>query len=125
MKLLFAFEYANYYLKFYSAGIFELPKRPGFGTKGRKIELAVNFFEVKFRDHDIYQYDVTIEPKCPAAVNRQIIQELVRVYANIFKSDKPVFDGKKNVYTVRALPIGNEKVFGYFSFVQEGYIFCI
>lgn len=28
----------------------------------------------------------------------------------IFGDRKPVYDGKKNIYTVTALPIGNERV---------------
>ena len=101
-----------------------LPRRPGLGTRGRKIRLATNFFEVTFKDHDIYQYDVTIEPKCPAAINRQIIQELVSVYVKIFQGDKPVFDGKKNLYTIRPLPFGNEKVFRLFA-CRHNKFFCI
>ena len=95
----------------------ELPKRPGFGTKGRRIKLATNFFEIKFKDHDIYQYDVTIEPKCPTALNRMIINTLVKEYSKIFREDKPVFDGKKNVYTIRQLPFGSDKVF-YFTLIH-------
>ena len=30
----------------------------------------------------------------------------------IFGDRKPVYDGKKNIYTVTALPIGNERVRG-------------
>jgi len=86
-----------------------LPRRPGFGTKGKRINLATNFFEIKFKDHDIFQYDVTIEPKCPTALNRMIIQTLVKEYSKIFQQDKPVFDGKKNVYTIRQLPFGTDK----------------
>ena len=104
----------SYALSNFSLGALVLPRRPGFGTKGRRINLATNFFEIKFKDHDIFQYDVTIEPKCPTALNRMIIQTLVKEYSKIFQQDKPVFDGKKNVYTIRQLPFGMDKVFSFF-----------
>lgn len=89
----------------------DLPKRPSFGKAGRKIVLRSNFFELKFKDNVIYQYDISIEPsKCPSSLNRTIIENLIRSYEQIFKKDKPVYDGKKNLYTINPLPIGNAKV---------------
>lgn len=34
----------------------------------------------------------------------------------IFNNNKPVFDGKKNLYTREALPIGRDKVWSLFIF---------
>lgn len=96
---------------------FSLPKRPDFGTVGRRILLRTNFFEVTLPDRDIYQYDVTIEPsKCPASLNRIIIENMVRVHGNIFGDDKPVYDGKKNLYAMRALAFGNDTVCTKYQF---------
>ena len=88
-----------------------MPKRPGLGKCGKKITLSANFFEVKYKDHDIYHYDVTIEPsKCPASLNRIAIERMVSVYPEVFGHHKPVFDGKKNMYTIAPLDIGDGKV---------------
>lgn len=37
----------------------------------------------------------------------------------LFGDRKPVYDGKKNIYTVLALPIGSEKVGVCWSFVEN------
>ena len=100
-------------LDFYiiSIGSLDLPKRPGYGTTGRKTRVATNFFEIDFKDYDIYHYDVSISPStCPRALNRQVLERLVLMYQKIFGGHKPVYDGQKNVYTVQPLPIGKDKV---------------
>ena len=64
-----------------------------------------NFFEVKrFPNADVFQYDVKINDgkntdKTPAKLNRVIIEELVKQNRNVFR-EKPVYDGKKNLYSV-------------------------
>ncbi|TNN44812.1 Protein argonaute-1 [Liparis tanakae] len=74
--------------------VFHAPRRPGMGTVGKPIKLLANYFEVEIPKIDVHHYEVDIKPdKCPRRVNR-----------------KPVYDGKKNIYTVLALPIGSEKV---------------
>ena len=35
---------------------------------------------------------------------------MVRAYARIFSASRPVYDGKKNMYTRDPLPIGKDKV---------------
>ena len=88
----------------------ELPKRPAIGSEGQKITLRSNFFEVKrFPNADVFHYDVKISDgkntdKTPAKLNRLIIEELVKQYQNIF-GKKPVYDGKKNLYSaIKILP---------------------
>ncbi|XP_035227948.1 protein argonaute-4-like isoform X2 [Stegodyphus dumicola] len=39
-----------------------MAKRPGYGTKGKNINLIANYFMLKFRDMNIYHYDVDIVP---------------------------------------------------------------
>ncbi|XP_037080331.1 protein argonaute-2-like [Pollicipes pollicipes] len=59
----------------------------------------------------VHHYDVSIQPdKCPRKVNREIIETMVKAYAKIFSTMKPVFDGRSNMYTRDPLPIGKEKV---------------
>lgn len=41
---------------------------------------------------------------------REIIETMVQSYSKIFSTQKPVFDGRKNMYTRDDLPIGKDKV---------------
>ena len=67
--------------------------------------LKSNFFKVKrFLNADVFHYDVKINDgkntdKTPAKLNRLIIEELVKRYQNIFR-EKPVYNGKKKMYSV-------------------------
>uniref|UniRef100_A0A8C5W967 Protein argonaute-1 n=1 Tax=Leptobrachium leishanense TaxID=445787 RepID=A0A8C5W967_9ANUR len=87
------------------------PARPGFGTAGKPIKLQANFFEMDIPKMRLYHYDVDIKPeKCPRRVNREIVEHMVRHFKKeIFGTRKPVFDGRKNIYTASPLPIQREK----------------
>ncbi len=41
---------------------------------------------------------------------REIVNTMVRAYARIFNNVRPVYDGKKNMYTREGLPIGKDRV---------------
>lgn len=42
---------------------------------------------------------------------REVVEYMVQHFKpQLFGDRKPVYDGKKNIYTVLALPIGSEKV---------------
>eukprot|EP00794_Sanderia_malayensis_P004420 gene4420-5010_t len=87
-----------------------LPTRSGFGKAGRKIQLSANFFEVSFPDHEIYQYDVTLQPSsCPRQLNREIIEKMVAFYSDIFGEQRPVYDGRNAIFTIRPLTISPPK----------------
>ena len=60
----------------------------------------------------LYHYDIAIHPdKCPRRVNREIVEALVQTRMEYFGDQKPVFDGKKNLYSRKQLPgIGRERV---------------
>ncbi|KAG8134005.1 hypothetical protein E2320_011768 [Naja naja] len=90
---------------------FKPPPRPDFGTSGRTIKLQANFFEMDIPKMDIYHYELDIKPeKCPRRVNREIVEHMVQHFkAQIFGDRKPVFDGRKNLYTAMPLPIGRDK----------------
>ena len=74
--------------------------------------LRANHFRVNIPKGLIHHYDINILPdKCPRRVNREIIETMVQGYSQkIFTGSKPVFDGKRNLYSRDPLPIGRDKV---------------
>ena len=87
---------------------FELPRRPGHGTKGRQIKLRSNFYQVRNFPDEIVHYDVTIsdgrtEDDFPRDLNLSIIEELVKRNQNIFRK-RPVYDTNKSLYSIDELP---------------------
>ncbi|XP_022161620.1 protein argonaute-2-like [Myzus persicae] len=91
--------------------IFNHPYRPNIGREGRSIVLHANQFKVSMRRDYLYHYAINIHPdKCPRRVNREIIEIMVRVYSKLFGNLRPVFDGRKNLYTRDALPIGKDQI---------------
>lgn len=93
------------------AGDFICPPRPNRGTDGRPILLRANHFQVRIPKGFIHHYEISITPdKCPRRVNREIIETMVQAYSQkIFQGTKPVFDGRKNLYSRDPLPIGKDK----------------
>jgi len=91
---------------------FQCPARPSTGNEGRTILLRANHFQVRIPKGFIHHYEITIQPdKCPRRVNREITETMVQAYSQkIFNGQKPVFDGRKNMYSRDPLPIGREKV---------------
>ncbi|KAJ3089055.1 Eukaryotic translation initiation factor 2C [Quaeritorhiza haematococci] len=93
------------------------PRRPGVGTKGRKIKLWANFYPVAFPDRNIMQYDVDIvegrNNVLPAAVNRRIIdawRAVVTKDPSWSTGDREVarlavYDGQKMLYAPKNLKI--------------------
>lgn len=81
------------------------PGRPNFGQIGRPIGLRANHFQVKIPSSTLHHYDVAIQPdKCPRRVNREIVDALVQTKSEYFGDQRPVFDGKKNLYSRKPLP---------------------
>ena len=83
------------------------PKRPGFGTVGRRIALRANFFRLTFSPKltCLYHYDVEITPnKCPKDVKRDVVNEIIRNHKDTFKGHQPGFDGEKNLISFIKLP---------------------
>ena len=78
---------------------------------GRQIALRANFFKVRLPQGVIHHYDISILPdKCPRRVNRDVVEAMVSSYRKIFETQKPVFDGRKNLYSRTPLPIGKKPV---------------
>lgn len=87
------------------------PSRPDYGGIGRTIQLRANHFQVKIPNCVLYHYDISIVPdKCPRRVNREIIDVLVKTHVDYFANQMPVFDGRKNLYSRKPLPIGRDRV---------------
>jgi eukaryotic translation initiation factor 2C len=91
---------------------FTPPARPSIGTEGKGIKLRANHFTIQIPQGFIYHYVISIQPdKCPKRINRDILATLVQAKPNLFGTQRPVFDGKKNLYTKEYLnSLGNEKV---------------
>ncbi|CBY20341.1 unnamed protein product [Oikopleura dioica] len=91
---------------------FSAPQRPGMGSSGKQIVLKANYFKVNIPNTDLHHYDVDIRPdKCPRRVNREIIENMVENFRNqIFQDRRPVFDGRRNMYTAHPLPIDRQRV---------------
>lgn len=87
------------------------PPRPDFGHEGRSIKLRANHFGIRIPPIIIQHYDLNIQPdKCPKRVNREIIDTMVNKFQNIFNTQHPAFDGKRNLYTKDPLPFGRERI---------------
>uniref|UniRef100_A0A673I8S1 Argonaute RISC catalytic component 3a n=1 Tax=Sinocyclocheilus rhinocerous TaxID=307959 RepID=A0A673I8S1_9TELE len=87
--------------------LFSVPRRPGYGTVGKPIKLLANCFQVEIPKMDVYLYEVDIKPeKCPRRVNREVVDSMVKHFkVTIFGDRKPVYDGKKSLYTANPLPV--------------------
>ncbi|PWZ58541.1 Protein argonaute 12 [Zea mays] len=86
------------------------PPRPGYGTVGRRCQVRANHVEVKLGDKDIYHYDVTIKPESTSrARNRWIIKELVNLYKQHLDGRRPVYDGRKSLFTAGPLPFQSKE----------------
>uniref|UniRef100_A0A8R1DNM3 Protein argonaute-1 n=3 Tax=Caenorhabditis japonica TaxID=281687 RepID=A0A8R1DNM3_CAEJA len=90
---------------------FQCPRRPNHGVEGRSILLRANHFAVRIPGGTIQHYQVDVTPdKCPRRVNREIISCLIMSFSKYFSNIRPVYDGKRNMYTREPLPIGRERM---------------
>uniref|UniRef100_A0A673FU27 Protein argonaute-3-like n=1 Tax=Sinocyclocheilus rhinocerous TaxID=307959 RepID=A0A673FU27_9TELE len=74
---------------------------------GKPIKLLANCFQVDIPKMDVYLYEVDINPeKCPRRVNREVVDTMVQHFkVTIFGDRRPVYDGKKSLYTAQPLPV--------------------
>ncbi|KAI9104430.1 Piwi domain-containing protein [Phlyctochytrium arcticum] len=87
------------------------PPRPGVGKSGRPIQVRANFFPVlTLPGQNIHHYDVSITPDVPPAKSRRIYQlwEDEQLLSGALNGVRPVFDGRKNVFSARPLPLDPE-----------------
>jgi eukaryotic translation initiation factor 2C len=95
-----------------SLDLTDLVKRPGAGKVGKPVRVRANFFEVtSFPTQNIHHYDVTIDPAdAPPAVYRKVWKSFEDVNGQgILTGIKTVFDGRKNVFSPKPLPLGEEQ----------------
>uniref|UniRef100_A0A8C1G6X3 Uncharacterized protein n=1 Tax=Cyprinus carpio TaxID=7962 RepID=A0A8C1G6X3_CYPCA len=79
---------------------------------GKPIKLLANCFQVDIPKMDVYLYEVDIKPeKCPRRVNREVVNSMVQHFkVTIFGDRRPVYDGKKSLYTAQPLPVATAGV---------------
>uniref|UniRef100_U9UWV0 Piwi-domain-containing protein n=1 Tax=Rhizophagus irregularis (strain DAOM 181602 / DAOM 197198 / MUCL 43194) TaxID=747089 RepID=U9UWV0_RHIID len=90
----------------------EFVLRPNLGTSGRHIRVRSNFFEItSLPDMEIIHYDVTITPDVPPILNRKIFAEFEKLnLSGALGNVRCVFDGRKNIFASRQLPIKDSQV---------------
>ncbi|KAG0229804.1 hypothetical protein BGW42_001330 [Actinomortierella wolfii] len=81
-------------------------RRPDSGSLGRPFRIKSNFFEItNLPPLNVHHYDVVITPDVPPTVNRKVFAQFIERYQ---RSDldgvRPVFDGRRNMFTARQLP---------------------
>jgi len=88
----------------------DVVKRPDVGTAGNRIQVRTNFFEVlNLPNINVHHYDVTITPDVPPPVNRKIFAQFVeRHRVSDLKGVRPVYDGRKNMFSAKALPFDSK-----------------
>ncbi|KAG1056249.1 hypothetical protein G6F43_001845 [Rhizopus delemar] len=89
----------------------ELVTRPGAGKAGKPVRVRANFFEVaSFITSNVFHYDVTIDPpSAPPAVYRKVWKAFEDSNGQgILVGIKTIYDGRKNVFSPKALPLGEE-----------------
>ncbi|KAF9946187.1 hypothetical protein BGZ70_003364 [Mortierella alpina] len=83
----------------------DMARRPAVGTKGKRIQLTANFFEMKMPDITVQHYDVVMTPDVPPPVRRRVFEQFVtRHSASDLGNARPVFDGRSNLFSATALP---------------------
>lgn len=112
-------------------------RRPNFGIEGKRIAVVSNYFLLKGNGNDIYHYHVEITDKSASAKQnkamtikeekahgatqlqiqqernvgkqkcREVINQLIK--DKLLSNFQPFYDGYKNLYTFKPLPVGEGK----------------
>ncbi|XP_017765394.1 PREDICTED: protein argonaute-2 [Eufriesea mexicana] len=86
----------------------QIPVKKVGGTQGRQITVEANMLRLIFPSNfatNIVHYDVNIIPDRPKALLRSVFEQFKKKQC---PKRNPVFDGKKNAYSAKKLPFGNE-----------------
>ncbi|KAF9226544.1 argonaute-like protein [Gyrodon lividus] len=83
-------------------------RRSGYGTAGKPITVSANFFNIALPECNIYHYDVILpsEKTLPARLNMDLIEHLQKIDAPDVFTPPAVYDGRKNMFAPRELPLG-------------------
>ncbi|CEP19097.1 hypothetical protein [Parasitella parasitica] len=89
----------------------QLVLRPNVGKEGKQINVRSNFYRVKtIPTCNIYHYDVDFEPAIPEKKCHAIWDVFQKTVGQEHCADaKPIFDGRKNVFSVKSLNFGKEE----------------
>ncbi|KAF7332103.1 Argonaute-like protein [Mycena kentingensis (nom. inval.)] len=82
-------------------------KRPDFGTSGQPTPIFVNSFATTIPNSVIHHYDVVISPSektLPARMTMDLIRRLQFNVAPQIFTPRVVYDGRKNIFSIRKLP---------------------
>ncbi|KAI6152116.1 argonaute-like protein [Pisolithus tinctorius] len=83
-------------------------RRSGYGSAGRPITVASNFFNITPPEGYIHHYDVISpsEKTLPARLNMDLVNHLMSVEAVDIFTPPAVYDGRKNMFAPRKLALG-------------------
>ncbi|RDX47695.1 argonaute-like protein [Lentinus brumalis] len=82
-------------------------KRASFGTSGRSLNVHTNHFVTSIPEGNIYHYDaIDANKTLPSRFNMEIIKRLQTVIAPEVFTPRVVYDGRKNIFASRRLPLG-------------------
>ena len=91
-------------------------KRPAPGKAGKPVRLRCNFYKVlSMPELDIIQYDVVMTPEVPPSVAWKVFYQLLDKNAGEWGGLRPVYDGRKALYSPRRLPGVDNKAGTKFS----------
>lgn len=88
----------------------QIPTRCTTGQSGRKITVETNMLRLTFKptfETCIVHYDVVINPDKPKFLLRSAFEQYRNKH---FPNRYPAFDGKKNAYSAKELPFGDQSV---------------
>ncbi|KAJ3084300.1 hypothetical protein HK102_000701 [Quaeritorhiza haematococci] len=90
--------------------VVQFPRRPGVGTIGKQTRVRANFFPVlTLPGQNIHHYNVHIVPEAYPRLNRRIFAAWEELNRNDLLSNlKPVYDGRKNMFSPRPIPLEND-----------------
>ncbi|RKO88645.1 hypothetical protein BDK51DRAFT_27609 [Blyttiomyces helicus] len=93
------------------------PRRPPLGTIGRPLQIRTNFFPIlTLPGANIHHYDVCIVPEANPQTSRRLYalwEDMHSKSGGLLTATKPVFDGRRNLFSPRALGlVSDETTFG-------------
>ncbi|KAI9115314.1 hypothetical protein K1719_013633 [Acacia pycnantha] len=85
--------------------------RRGFGSKGQKIQLLTNHFQVSLAKKDGFFYHYTValfyedgRPVEAKGIGRRVLDKVYETYASELQSKSFAYDGEKALFTITSLP---------------------
>ncbi|KAJ3834977.1 argonaute-like protein [Lentinula raphanica] len=97
-------------------------KRTSYGKTGRPLTIFVNAFETSIPQDVIFHYDIIppADKVLPARVNMTLLRELQTRIAPDILTPLGVYDGRKNFFSPRRLPLGKDDCKEFDVSLQSG-----